>query len=390
MRSVSLELRLLVALFALCAGAAFLGARLSGGIVEQQVEQAGTERLRGAEEAFASQERAEIEKLSATLDALLSRDDLRQAFVARDRERLLALSAPLFETMRDRDRITHWYFIAPEPDATVFLRVHRPELRGDKVDRVTFRRAVETADVGAGKELGRTAFALRVVRPWLQDGKVVGYLELAEEIDHFLGAMKSRTGDDYGILVKKRFLDQRRWAEVLGERSNTWNDRADVVVVDTTTFTEGIIDYEGDLEVLPDEGVALGEVVRDDRAYMRGIFPLRDAGGRKVGGLFVLHDFTAEHGAARAAMLRSFMVLIGVGAVLAAILAAMLHYAVFARLRRLERRLEREAALRQLPPGRVVELTDDEIGRLEVLLGRALFPSRDELPRDPSSTGRQG
>lgn len=390
MRSVSLELRLLVALVALCAGASLLGARLTGRIVEEQVERAGAERLRGAADAFASQERAEVEKLSATLDALLSRDDLRQAFVARDRDRLLALAAPLFQTMRERDRITHWYFIAPEPDATVFLRVHRPELRGDKVERVTFRRAVETADVGAGKELGRTAFALRVVRPWVQDGKVIGYLELAEEIDHFLGAMKARTGDDYGILVKKRFLDQRRWAEVLGERSNTWNDRADVVVVDTTTFTEGIIDYEGDLEALPDDGVALGEVLRDDRAYMRGIFPLRDAGGRKVGGLFVLHDFSAEHGAARAAMLRSFVVLIGASAVLAVLLAAMLHYAVFARLRRLERRLQRDADERRLPPGRVVELTDDEIARLEVLLRRALFPSRDELPRDASSTDRDG
>jgi hypothetical protein len=84
------------------------------------------------------------------------------------------------------------------------------------------------------------------------------------------------------------------------------------------------------------------------------------------------------------------MVLIGVGALLALLLAAILHYAVFARLRRLERRLQREADERRLPPGRVVELTDDEIARLEVLLRRALFPSRDQLPRDPSSTDLDG
>jgi uncharacterized membrane protein YciS (DUF1049 family) len=163
-----------------------------------------------------------------------------------------------------------------------------------------------------------------------------------------------------------------------------------VVVVDTTAFSEGVADLPIDVAALPDDGVALGEVVRDDRAYMRGIFPLRDAGGRKVGALFVLHDFSAEHGAARAATLRSFMVLVGLGALLALLLAAILHYAVFARLRRLERRLQREADERRLPPGRVVELTDDEIARLEVLLRRALFPSRDELPRDASSPGRDG
>ncbi len=65
------------------------------------------------------------------------------------------------------------------------------------VDRATLTKAIETKGLGAGKELGKTAFALRVVRPWFgQDGKLLGYLELGEEIDHFLGRMKAQTGDD--------------------------------------------------------------------------------------------------------------------------------------------------------------------------------------------------
>jgi HAMP domain-containing protein len=296
--------------------------------------------------------------------------------------------------MRARDRITHWYFIEPGPVPAVFLRVHRPELHDDVVNRATLRIAAETMDLGAGKELGRTAFALRAVRPWVRDGKLLGYMELAEEIDHFLGAIKSRTGDEYGLLVKKKFLDERAWAAVLGPRSNTWNDRPDVVVVDTTTFTEGIIDFGGDLETIPDAGLSLDEVERGDRSYVRGIFPVRDAAGRKVGGLFVLHDFTPQHAAIRAALLQTFLAIVAVFALSAAAIAGAVHVLLFRRLARLRDALEARADAAGLPPGRVVALeSEDEIGRLEALFRRLVFPSRgrDEPPGDaPPSAGGPG
>lgn len=393
MRSLSLELKLLALTFVLCVGAAVASARVAGWIFEREVEDGALATLQRANDAFAAQERSEVEKLAATLDVLLANEDLREAFAARDRDRLLALAAPLLATMHERDRITHWYF--HEPDRTVFLRVHKPQLFGDRTDRITLRRAAETGDVGAGKELGKTAFALRAVRPWFHRGELIGFMELAEEIDHFLTTMKSRTGDEYGLLVKKRFLDEKAWAQVLGPRANTWNDRADVVVVDTTSFTEGIIDFSGDLETLPDGGLFLGEEARTDGASVRGIFPVRDAGGRKVGGLFVLHDFTAQHRAMQAGAVRTTLAVLGIGVVLAAAIALAARRLVFARLVRLRRRLEAAAVAEGLAPGRVVTLSDDEVSGLEALLDRVLFPSRrgarGEAPRAepprPAPTG---
>jgi hypothetical protein len=390
MGSVSVELKLGVAVLGTCLLGAVVGARVAGGIFEDNLEDAALSTLQSAADAFAAQERSEIEKLTATLDVLLADGHLREAFVARDREKLLALAAPTFRTMSQRDRITHWYFIEAEPSRTVFLRVHRPELFGDRVDRITFQRAVDTRDVGTGKELGQTAFALRAVRPWFHDGKLLGYMELAEEIDHFLGAMKSRTGDEYGLLVKKKFLDERAWARVLGPRANTWNDRPDVVVVDTTTFTDGIIDYAGDIERIPDRGEALGEALRGERAFIRGIFPLRDAAGRKVGGLFVLHDFTRHHSALRAGILQAFLVLLALSVLSALAIGWFVHRLVFARLAKLRIQLEAHAGKEGLPPSRVVAPpTDDELGRLEALFRRVLFPSRGRQDPDgaaPPST----
>jgi histidine kinase family protein len=385
MRSLSVELKLALAVLAIAVVASLVGARVAGRIFEQSLEGAAQATLQGAADAFATQERSEIEKLAATLDALQANDALRAAFATRDRARLLAEAGPLFDTMRDRDRVTHWYFIEPEPARAVFLRVHKPELFGDRVERATLTKAIETRDLGAGKELGRTAFALRAVRPWFHEGKLIGYMEIAEEIDHFLTAMKGRTGDEYGLLVKKRFLDEKEWAAVLGPRSNTWNDRPDVVVVDTTTFTEGIIDFDGDVEAIPERGLMLGEVERGERAFVRGIFPVRDAAGRNVGGLFVLHDFTRTHLATRAALVQSFFVLLAVAVLAAALVLALVRRLVFARLARLRRDLEARAAQDGLPRGRVVQLeSEDEIGRLEALYRRLLFPSRgrDEPPGD--------
>jgi len=381
MRSLSVELKLALSVLVACVAAGALGAQVTAKVFERNVETAMRVTLQDAADAFAAEERSEIEKLASTLDALLAHDDLRDAFVARDRDRLLAIAAPLFGTMRQHDRITHWYFIEPDPDPVVFLRIHRPELHGDRVERATLQKARETRELGAGKELGQTAFALRAVRPWFHHGKLLGYMELAEEIDHFLGAMKARTGDEYGLLVKKKFLDEDAWARVLGHRANTWDDRADVVVVDTTTFTDGIIDYGGDLEAIPERGDQLGEVERGDRAWVRGIFPVRDAAGRKVGGLVVLHDYTEQHAAMHAGLVQTLLVLVGIGAAVAGMIAALVRRLVFSRLERLRRALEEGADAEALPPSRYVEVdSDDEIGRLESLFRRVLFPARSHDP----------
>jgi hypothetical protein len=378
LRSLSVELKLLLAFVAIAAVVSLASRRVVGAAYERSVSAVAAASLQA--DAFEARERSELDKLAAVLDALLAHPELRDAFAARDRDRLLALAAPIFETLRRRDGVSHWYFHAPDPERTVFLRVHRPELFGDRVDRVTLRRAAETRDLGAGKELGKTSFALRAVRPWLHDGVLLGYMELAVEIDGFLAAMKARTGDEYGLVVRKGFLDEREWASALGSRANTWNDRADVVVVDATSFTDGLVDFAGDLDAVPEHGRVLGEIERADRAFVRGVFPLRDASGRRVGALFVLRDFTAHRATKHEQLARVSLALVVFALAGAGAVALGVRLLVFRRLARLRRALERRAAEERLPPARVVELrSEDELGRLEGLFER-LADAR--APRD--------
>jgi hypothetical protein len=172
----------------------------------------------------------------------------------------------------------------------------------------------------AGKELGRTAFALRVVSPWRDArGRVIGFMELGEEIDHFLTRMKSATGDEFGLVVKKEFLDEEAWAEVLGAARNTWNDRPDVVLVDTTSFAQGIADFTGTLDDVPAEGMMLDRREERGITWVRGVFPIMDASGRRVGGLFILHDVSAQRAAYAAGRSRGLAAVLAI-AVLGAVL----------------------------------------------------------------------
>jgi hypothetical protein len=282
-----------VTLAATSVGAFVLVWRLHLGIAEE----AAFRSARRAAQMFDQFERSDTEKLTAALQGLVTNDELRRDFLDRDRSALIRRAAPIMEQLK-LSGVTHWYFITP--DRQVFLRAHEPPKHGDLVNRVTVQRAAVTGLPASGKELGLTAFALRVVTPWRgEDGRIIGYMELGEEIDHFLSRMKAATGDEFGLLVKKEFLDERSWREVLGEARNTWNDRPDTVLVDTTSFGQGIADFRGTLDEVPLDGLLLEK--REDRAgaWVHAVFPVQDVAGRRVGGLFILHDFSEQRSGSR-------------------------------------------------------------------------------------------
>jgi HAMP domain-containing protein len=373
---MSIRAKLMLAIVASMVGLALVTGALIRAAGERTARSAAEHAVSAAAQALASSERGDIEKLDATLRALSAHPGLAQAFAARDRKTLLALAAPVFAALKAEHDITHLYFLEPEPSRTCFLRVHKPEWFGDVVDRATLTKAIETKGLGAGKELGKTAFALRIVRPWFgQDGKLLGYLELGEEIDHFLDRMKAQTGDDYGLLVEKAFLDEAAWRATRQGKRNNWGDRPRTVVVDTTAPDETMIDFDRDLASIPEQGLLLGEDLREGKVFARGIVPVKDAAGRRVGGLFVLHDVTALHRNMLAARRGVYVVLAAVAAALGILLHVLVDRLVFRRLDAMIGTMEDLSA--RLAGGDYDVVAPrasgtDEIGRFEEFFGRFL------------------
>jgi hypothetical protein len=331
--------------------------------------------IRNAAASYSNLEKNEADALAVGLHALAANPELERLFRARDRAGLLRVAAPTFELLRERQHITHWYFI--QPDGTVFLRMHAPGLHGDVVERPTLLRAHDTGELATGKELGKTAFALRAVLPWRgAGGELVGYLELSQEIEDFLATMKEQTGDDYALFVDKAHVDAAAWAEQkaqVGER-NDWDDHPHMVLV-SATATGGWPPVSRVSHNLAPAGERI-ELPEQPEDRVVGVFPTRDASGHAVGAVFVRHEarsLRAGLANVRGPVVATVVVLAGG---LAALVVFLLDTLVFDRIRRmsdlfegLPERIARGDYHLEIDPE---PPRDDELGRFELVFHRAV------------------
>lgn len=229
--------------------------------------------------------------LSAALNTFMDDPAYKQLYAQHDREKLVKAAENLYKTNHDKFGITHFYFI--DNDGSCFLRVHKPELSGDQINRLTFLRAKETGTMASGLELGKTAFALRVVSPYVQNGLRIGYVEFGEEIDHFDQIVKKETGSEVAVLIDKTRLDEKSYRQTrltMGQKDD-WDDIKGYAMVSTTFANRAFIAEKvfKEAEVRTVEGPTyLGTVAMDGNTMMKGAFPLHDMTGKKVGAVLVL------------------------------------------------------------------------------------------------------
>jgi hypothetical protein len=372
-RTISIRAKLVsaIVLTLLACGAA--SALLVRALYARSAEAASAEALRGAALAYEDLERNDIEKLSVALDVLVANPALRDAFAAKDRERLQAVAQPIHAVLKAEHRINHWNFIEPET-RRMFLRPHLPAKFGDVIDRQGLLRAMAKQETAAGKELGKSEFALRVGRPFLADGKVIGYIELGEGIQHFLGRMKAQTGNDFAMFIQKRHLDEGEWARTRGAARNDWNVFPDVVVVNSTAD-----DALVDAAAVAAGGAAtqvLDEVTREGASFVRGVFPVRDASGAVVGGVVVRHDVTALRAGMERDLVRALVVLVALALLACGLVFVLVDRLIFRRLARMMatmQDLSTRVAGGDYGVGEAVHLEhDDEIGRFEAFFGEFL------------------
>jgi HAMP domain-containing protein len=253
------------------------------------------------------------------------------------------------------------------PGLVSFLRTATPEAYGEMVERAMLARVARTRKLVSGLELGNTGFAFRVVAPVYWQGRLCGYFEIGKDIANFLVSMKQQTASEYGLLLQKSRVDRVKWRASLsnrGERDN-WGDMPDLLLAKNTYADQSILRYGGSLDAVPENGQGLGLVENGASMYSRGVFPLHDAGGAKVGAVFVLSDITALYRAARRTMLRGFFAIVLLMAVTGAVMCLLFNRLIVARLEHLIRVATRvvggEFHLEVVPSAR------DEVGKFEEL-----------------------
>lgn len=143
-----------------------------------------------------------LENESASLAiSIADRPDVRRLYQTRDREGLLTLLTPLFDTLKTKYNIVHLY--VEEPNGTVYLRVHDPERFGDNVTyRITTATALDTRQPVAGVEIGPNRLGVRGVAPMFDESGFIGVIEVGVDYDEpFIQQLKAFGRADYTMWV---------------------------------------------------------------------------------------------------------------------------------------------------------------------------------------------
>jgi HAMP domain-containing protein len=339
----------------------------------KNVDMLAEQSLSNARSTFASLEAADVAKMSAAAELAMANPTLRQTFADRDREKLIALTTPVFDRLRKQYGITIFNYI--DEDEKRFLTMTDTKdtrLIGTKAVRFNVQECARTKSWVTGLALGQLGFALRVTHPFyddggLQGGKLLGYIELGSEIGGFMNALKKQTGREYGLALRKQFLKENDW-KIQRERlklANNWNDQQDVVLAANTWTDESIFSFQGDPSTLPDDGKTLDLIDKGQGKFTRSAFPIKDASGSKVGAVFVLVDITPMYNDLQSVKRWTLGATAALIVLICLVLVTLLTRLVFRRLAEITRVATRLVGGDYQTP--VAVSAQDEIGRFEAL-----------------------
>lgn len=245
-----------------------------------------------------NQLKEDAELLKIIIKLIQNNVNLQNAWLARDRQSLFDYASPIFENIRSRNNVTHFYFHGL--DRINFLRVHKPQLYGDLIDRFTMNQAADSGKSSWGIELGPLGtFTLRYVYPWRIDGKLAGYIELGEEIGHIRLELERITGTELFFVIDKSYLNRADWEqglEMLGQKGN-WDRYTNFIVNDNSTrMPPEIHKFLNKLqECKSGEHLALKfNASLNKQKFRVELLALIDAGGQDVGDIIVQKDITAQ------------------------------------------------------------------------------------------------
>ena len=265
---------------------------------------------------------AEAKAMSAALDVIAGDAALAAALDALDRQTAQSRALPLLASLRNEHSITHFSF--HDAEGVNFLRVHAPDRSGGPVAHFIFVRAARTGKPAHGIALDRHGqLVLRVVRPWYDQGKLIGYVEMGHGIEHVTEELHRSLGVKLILTIHKTFLDRTVFEEARRgfRRVPRWDLIPDQVVIDPrdSSTPPQIVDWltaDHDRARSYHDSPAPGrDLSVGARRYRATLFGFRDAGGRLIGDLVVMKDFTSRYAALREASISVALIclMLGVG-----------------------------------------------------------------------------
>jgi len=154
-----------------------------------------------------------------------------------------------------------------------------------------------------------------------------------------------------------------------------WDDRPELLAITTTAADEAMFGSLGRVDELVSSPRVLERRGQGGRTLVRGSFPLRGTGGEVIGAVLVVHDITPLLTGVDELRVRVVVLVVLLAAALAALVIFLLETLVFERLQRMSAKLEglpERLARGEYQPAEVTPRSDDELGRVEAFLDRAI------------------
>lgn len=275
---------------------------------------------------------------------------------AKVRDALYSLIGPSRNKLAEQFNFRQLHFHLG-PGSVSFLRGHKPNKFGDRMDEVRYTIVVCNAESipTSGFETGRVISGIRGVSPVVTvdpaTGKEIhiGALEAGTSFDTMLSFLKEHEDAQFAVLLTKRHMQQNIWPNFLEEIFNKRPPVDGFYIESTTSPDIQMIMEIADLEQLKGKsGTVSGHF--HNTPYAITAFPLRDFTGKRnhnredVGMVLAWRNVSKEE----AAFYRSILVNIQFGTIGFILIELVLFLGIRATSRKLESLIERgKAELKQ-------------------------------------------
>jgi PAS domain S-box-containing protein len=213
-----------------------------------------------------------------------ARNEMLKAFDEQDRDRLLTLSRPLYDSLHQENRYFDsigWIL----PDNRVFLRVHKPDKYGDDISRV--RKDVATVNREhrqiSGFYVGIMSLQYRIVQPVSYQGRYIGAVQFGIHADVILDTLKQRLGTLTGFAIDNREYEFVGDSDIARLRGRDYTVRSH----DLAHFKPVVdqLDWSRDRQYI---------ILDGSPWVLVKVLPITDFRNKKLGSLFVGIDLSDE------------------------------------------------------------------------------------------------
>ena len=264
-------------------------------VQSNQLETALTKNAVRNVEVFQAQIRSDAEGLTRALTGLTRLEPFLRNLKEQNRDALLAAAGPVFSKLKQENNITHMYFF--DTNGVTFLRAHNPAQFGDQNKRNSFKLARESGKTGVSLDMGKNYFSLRAVTPVTYNGEQIGYMEVAQEIDHIFKLTSNITGDNVSALLNKDY-QQSQGTELKGNTVGNYTMLESTEVETALRLAEGLGSHLK-------SAVSYSGFVGN---HFTSVSPLKDGSGNNAGVLMFHHDISGDRSVMWSKIVETFMI----------------------------------------------------------------------------------